>query len=121
VGAGGLGRVMWIHCRIVDAPEFWLKPLFDRVVNGAVMSVAELRDPGVLLVKPSPVLHQPPNVEVAVFGLYLRMVALWTRLLFPGIERLDTGKLAITIEGVDGASSENHDKITKKLLTDQNR
>jgi hypothetical protein len=35
------------------------------------------------------------------------------------IERLDTGKLAITIDGIDRATGEHRDKITKKLLTDQ--
>ena len=35
------------------------------------------------------------------------------------IARLDAGKLAITIEGVDHATSRHEEKITKKLLTDQ--
>jgi curved DNA-binding protein CbpA len=35
------------------------------------------------------------------------------------IERLDTGKLAITIDGIDRAKGEHRDKISKKLLTDQ--
>lgn len=35
------------------------------------------------------------------------------------IARNDTGMLAITIEGVDRANGQHHDKPTKKLLTDQ--
>ena len=35
------------------------------------------------------------------------------------IEKLENGMLAITVEGVDRASSEHHRKTTTKLLTDQ--
>jgi curved DNA-binding protein CbpA len=36
------------------------------------------------------------------------------------IRRLENGLLAITVEGVDRANSENHRGTTSKLLTDQN-
>jgi curved DNA-binding protein CbpA len=37
------------------------------------------------------------------------------------IRRLEDGLLAITVEGVDRANSENHRGTTSKLLTDKNR
>ena len=88
----------------------------DSEIQNKMMSVfyvkrrQNVNDPGVSEFELERMLDCPP--EYLEFHIWYLKAKGW-------IVRLDGGKLAITIEGVDHATSGHREKVTKRLLTDQ--